>query len=122
TVYVGEPGVVPEGEDLVLEEVPFPEEPFEEVRRPNLVGHGKSKGRRLVKPEESPQPAMTPEQRLLILDTWQRSGLPAGDFAALVGMSKHTLYAWKKRFDADGPAGLMDQPRGAPTGSRLPDL
>ena len=65
----------------LLDEEPFPEEPFEEVRRPRLVGVGKSKGRRLVKPEESPQPAMTPEQRLLILDTWQRSGLPAGDFA-----------------------------------------
>jgi len=23
-----------------------------------------------------------------------RSGLPAGDFAALVGVSKHTLYGW----------------------------
>src|SRR6266849_6492633 len=52
----------------------------------------------------------------------ERSGLPAGDFAALVGLSKHTLYAWKKKFDAEGPAGLMDQPRGAPRGSRLPDL
>ena len=49
---------------------------------------------------------MTPEQRLLILDTWQRSGLPAGDFATLVGVSKHTLYGWKKKFDELGPAGL----------------
>ena len=98
------------------------EEPFEEVRRPRLAGTRKSKGRRLVKPEESPQPAMTPEQRLLILDTWQRSGLPAGDFAPLVGVSKHTLYAWKKRFDEQGPAGLMDQPRGGPKGSRVPEL
>jgi len=65
---------------------------------------------------------MTPQQRLLLLDTWQRSGLPAGDFAALVGVSKHTLYAWKQKFDIQGPAGLMDQPRGAPRGSRLPDL
>src|SRR5262249_55402568 len=48
--------------------------------------------------------------------------LPAGDFAALVGLSKHTLYAWKKKFDAEGPAGLLDRPRGAPAGSRLPDL
>jgi transposase InsO family protein len=83
---------------------------------------GKGKGRRLVKPAESPQPPMTPEQRLLILDTWQRSGLPAGDFAPLVGVSKHTLYAWKTRFDEQGPAGLMDQPRGGPKGSRMPEL
>jgi transposase len=65
---------------------------------------------------------MTPEQRLLLLDTWQRSGLPGRDFAALVGVSRHTLYAWKKRFDATGPAGLMDQPKGGPRGSRLPEL
>ena len=65
---------------------------------------------------------MTPEQRLLLLDTWQRSGLPAGDFAPLVGISKHTLYAWKKKFETEGPAGLMDKPRGGPEGSRLPEL
>jgi hypothetical protein len=40
----------------------------------------------------------------------------------LVGVSKHTLYAWKKRFEADGPAGLMDQPKGGPRSNRLPDL
>jgi transposase InsO family protein len=109
-------------DDAFLDEEPFPEEPFEEVRRPRLAGSGKSKGRRLVKPEESPPPGMTPEQRLLILDTWQRSGLPAGDFAALVGLSKHTLYGWKKKFDQLGPGGLMDQTRGGPKGSRVHEL
>src|SRR5438093_1227717 len=79
------------------------------------------RGRRLVRAADQPAP-LTPEQRLLLLDTWQRSGLPAGDFAALVGLSKHTLYAWKKKFDSEGPAGLMDQPRGRAPGSRLPDL
>jgi transposase InsO family protein len=109
--------------DDFLDEEPFPEEPFEEpMRKPRLIATGKGKGRRLVKPAESPQPPMTPEQRLLILDTWQRSGLPAGDFAPLVGVSKHTLYAWKTRFDEQGPAGLMDQPRGGPKGSRMPEL
>ena len=107
----------------MAEEEPFPEEPFEEpLHRPRLAGHGTSHGRRLVKPEAAAQPAMTPEQRLLILDTWQRSGLPAGDFAPLVGVSKHTLYAWKAKFDEQGPAGLMAQPRGGPKGSRMPDL
>src|SRR5437899_6379976 len=66
------------------------------------------RGRRLVAPGPA-APPLTPEQRLLLLDTWQRSGLPAGDFAALVGLSKHTLYG-------------MDRPRGGPKGSRLPDL
>src|SRR5438552_10205203 len=49
---------------------------------------------RAVKPE-----GLTAEQRLLLLDNWQRSGLPAGDLAGLVGISKHTLYSWKKRFE-----------------------
>jgi transposase InsO family protein len=66
--------------------------------------------------------ALKPEQRLLILDTWLRSGLPAGDFAPLVGLSKHTLYAWKKKFEEEGPGGLMNKPKGGPRGSRLSDL
>lgn len=37
-------------------------------------------------------------------------------------MSKHTLYSWKKKFDAEGPGGLMDQPRGGRRGSHLPEL
>ena len=80
------------------------------------------RGRRLVKPEQTKTPTLSAEQRLLLLDTWLRSGLPAGDFATLIGLSKHTLYAWKKKFETQGPAGLMDQARGGPKGSRLPDL
>ena len=80
------------------------------------------RGRRLVAKPATPTPPLTPQQRLLILDTWQRSGLPAGDFAPLVGVSKFTLYSWKQRFEAEGPAGLMDQPRGGPGGSKLPEL
>ncbi len=66
--------------------------------------------------------SLSAEQRLLLLDTWQRSGLPAADFAALVGISKFTLFAWKKKFEQEGPAGLMDKPKGTPPGSRLPEL
>ncbi len=87
-----------------------PSVPAGRAALPRLSGRGK-RGRRLVKPDDIPRTSTTPEQRLLLLDTWQRSGLPAGDFAALVGISKHTRYAWKKKFDRDGPAGLMDQPR-----------
>src|SRR5262245_34239621 len=83
---------------------------------------GRTKGRRLVHKDAAQQPALSPEQRVLLLDTWQRSGLSAGDFGALVGLSKHTLYAWKKKFDAEGPAGLMDRPRGGPRGTQLPEL
>jgi transposase InsO family protein len=112
-----------QADDAFRDEGAFPEEPFEEpLRKPRLAGTGKSKRRRLVQPEQSPQSPLSAEQRLLILDTWERSGLPAGDFAALVGVSKHTLYAWKKKFDEQGPAGLMDQARGGPKGSRMPEL
>jgi transposase InsO family protein len=77
-------------------------------------------GRQLGIPEESSM--LTGAQRLLLLDTWRRSGLPAGDFAPLVGISKHTLYAWKHKFETEGPAGLEEKPRGGPTGSRLPEV
>ncbi len=86
-----------------------------------LSGRSRRRGRKLTKPAESTQP-LSPEQRLLLLDTWQRSGLPAADFADLVGVSKHSLFAWKKRFEQEGPSGLMDRPKGGPAGSRLPEL
>jgi hypothetical protein len=95
---------------------------------PGLAGGGMAgrrrrpaRGKRLVLPQEKPL-ALTPQQRLLLLDTWQRSGLPASDFAALVGLSKHTLYAWKRCFDQEGPGGLLDKPKGGRPGSHLPDL
>jgi len=55
----------------------------------------------------------------LVLDSWLRSKLPAGDFAPLVGLTSHTLYAWKHRFTEFGPAGLDDKPKGRAPGSRL---
>lgn len=101
---------------------PFEEE-AESVPSQPLQRSPRRRTRQLKLPEAiaEARKQMTPAQRLLILDTWNRSGLPAGDFAALVGVSKHTLYLWKSRFEAQGPAGLMDQQRGA-RGSRLSDL
>jgi transposase InsO family protein len=72
-----------------------------------------------AKPAEEVGRSLRPEERVLLLDMWQRSGLTARDFGALVGVSRHTLFDWKKKFDRYGPAGLSDKPRGAPTGSRL---
>jgi transposase InsO family protein len=83
---------------------------------------GTTKGRQLVRNEEQPGMSLTAAQRLMLFDTWRRSQLPAGDFGALVGLNKHTLYAWKKRFDREGPAGLSDRPRGTKPGSRLPEV
>jgi transposase InsO family protein len=96
-------------------------EPFGEPVGPPRLRPTK-KGQRLVKKSTSPKLKISPEQRLLILDTWRRSGLPAADFSTIVGIPTHTLYSWKKRFEQEGPAGLMDRPRGGRKGSKLPDL
>src|SRR5262245_47146787 len=84
---------------------------------PALAGRRRG-ARTLVKPVAKPK-VLTPEQRLLLLDTWKRSGLPARDFAALVGVSKHTLYAWKHRFEKEGPGGLVERPLGVPKAIRV---
>jgi transposase InsO family protein len=96
----------------------------EEELQPRLpLRSGQAKGRRLVRKEETaPKVLLSEAQRLLLLDTWRRSQLPATDFADLVGISKHSLYAWKKRFDEEGPAGLSDHPRGVKKGSQLPEV
>lgn len=88
-----------------------------------VSGRGPRAGKRLVSPQEAAAAnrRMTPEQKLLLLDTWTRSGLSAHDFSALVGVSRLTLYSWKKRFEELGPAGLMEQPRRG-GGSRAPEL
>jgi transposase len=80
------------------------------------------RGKRLVSPQAKRRSSLTGERRLLMLDAWQRSGLPAKDFASLIQVSPHTLYAWRKRFAEQGPAGLMDKPKGGPRGSRLPEV
>ncbi|MFB3894009.1 MAG: DDE-type integrase/transposase/recombinase, partial [Phycisphaerae bacterium] len=103
-----------------------PHEPYlgegEDLGIARLSARGR-RGPHLARPDpllKSPS-TLAPEQRLLILDTWRRSGLPAGDFAEMVGMSKHTLYAWKSKFEKEGPAGLMDKPKGL-KGGKLPDI
>jgi transposase InsO family protein len=96
-------------------------EPKPPPTRPPLSGRGPRRGAALSRLPAT-EAGFTPEQRLLILDAWRRSGLPAGDFAPLVGVSRHTLYAWQKAFSREGPSGLMEKPRGVRSGSRLPEL
>ena len=110
------PPVGEEGESHSLEDSSAEEEP--PPAPPNLM----ARRRGVLSKPKRPQMPLSPQQKLLLLDTWQRSGLLARDFAALVNLSRHTLYAWKKRFEELGPAGLMDKPRGAKRGSRLPEL
>lgn len=62
----------------------------------------------------------TGEQRLLLLDAWLRSKLPATEFAALVGVTSTTLYGWRRRFEDQGPAGLVGHRKGR-EGSQLPE-
>ncbi len=106
-----------------IADLPLPEAPASDPDAPRLprLTHFR-KGRRLVRKAEEPSPRLTPEQRLLLLDTWQKSGLPAGDFADLVGLSKHTLYSWKWKFEEHGPQGLLDQPHGRGGGRRVPEI
>jgi transposase InsO family protein len=66
----------------------------------------------------STAPNFNPAQRLLLLDTWLKSGLSATDFAELVGLSAHSLYAWRRRFTESGPEGL-ETGRPAMRGSQL---
>jgi transposase InsO family protein len=122
---VEEPDDFESDEDIDADVPPEEEQYVEEaVYLPRLSGYGvRTKGRRLVKPVEGhTRGSTTPEQKLLILDTWMRSGLPMGDFAGIVGLSKHTLYIWKKRFDEEGPAGLLDRGQRGKKGSRLPEI
>jgi transposase InsO family protein len=101
---------------------PTPDPGPANTKPPPLAGRTPRPGPALQKPPAAGESVFTPEQRLLVLDAWRRSGLPAGDFAPLVGLSRHTLYAWKKRFDDQGPAGLLDKPKGTPAGSHLPEV
>lgn len=106
----------PEGERFDPIALPAPE-----AGAPTLRLGAPKPGKRLAKPAGKER-RLTGEQRLLILDSWKRSGLPAKDFAPLVGLSKHTLYLWKQRFEAEGPGALVSRPRGPKEGTRVPEL
>lgn len=87
---------------------------------PGLAGRPRrSQALRKADSAERWRQKLTGQQRLLMLDTWMRSKLPATEFAPMVGISPHTLYQWKKLFVEQGPAGLSDKRRGGPRGSRL---
>jgi transposase InsO family protein len=124
-----QPGVDSPGADgaagAPVEEVPsLPINPQPFGAAPaRLCGRGPQPARRLISPQEAAASnrKLSAEQKLLILDTWQRSGLAANDFAALVGVNRITLYTWKKKFEELGPAGLMDQPRKG-GGGKVSDL
>ena len=80
------------------------------------------RGKRLTKDSTTKRTQYTGEQRLLILDVWRRSSLPAADFAPLVGVSMHSLYKWRKMFEKEGPAGLLEAPRRGVRKSTVPEV
>ena len=55
---------------------------------PNLTARRRGT---LAQPTERQQPPLTPQQKLLLLDTWQRSGLPAADFGAGASLAAYAL-------------------------------
>src|SRR5271155_5862060 len=116
-----QPGAAAEPEENA-EQLPLDEHDFPGLAQAGLPRRRpRTRGKRLVLPADK-HVTVSPQQRLVLLHLWQRSGFPAGDFAPLVGVCKQTLHAWKRRFDNNGPAGLLDQPKGAAHGSRLTDL
>lgn len=98
-----------------------PAEPDVSDARPKRR-RAKRRGKRLTKEPGSARPTYTGEERLLILDVWKRSALPATDFGDLVQVSASSLYKWDKIFEAEGPEGLMDPPRTRVRASTLPEV
>ena len=101
---------------LEAEDAPVPSPPI-------LTGRRKGGPfRRVVKTQADEEGVtLSGEQRLLVLDAWARAEMTAGEFGRIAGISPHTLYAWRRRFEELGPAGLDAKRRGAPTGSRVPE-
>ncbi len=78
-----------------------------------FVPRGKPNRRaRTVKPESKRGSEFTGEQRMLALDCWFRSELSATEFAPLIGVSAASLYTWRRKFEEEGPAGLLGHKRG----------
>ena len=132
-----------DGSDLQVEAAPPAVPPVEKEASPDPADKGDSsealglaidlpptgriisrrgRPRRGYKLPPKPQLPLSPSQKILLLDTWKRSGLPARDFGALVGVSPQTLYAWKRAFERDGPAGLMPKSKGPRRGSRISEI
>ena len=80
----------------------------------------KPKARRKV--SKAPSRRYTPEEKLVLLDTWKQSSLTAKEFSSLVGVDYKTFYMWKTRFEKDGPEGLFGKPPGPQPGSRVDSM
>lgn len=100
--------------------VPTDEEPGEEEGAPPWGGGAKRKKAPLPELDKSNvKKTLRPEDKLLILDIMDRSGLSVQDFSKLVDISPVTLYDWKTRVEEIGPEALFPRPRGPEPGSRV---
>ncbi len=99
-----------------------PAEPSGADRLDSSPPRRKRRGKRMTKDPGVKRLQYSGEQRLLILDVWQRSSLPAADFAPLVGVSMCSLYKWKKLFEEHGPAGLLEAPHRNVRKSAMPEV
>ncbi|MCI0670978.1 MAG: DDE-type integrase/transposase/recombinase, partial [Myxococcaceae bacterium] len=74
--------------------------------------------RTVVLGSASPPPAKstrsTPEQKRAAVEAFARSGRTQAEFAALWGISAHTLAAWTRRYAEQGAKGLEPRPQGGP--------
>jgi hypothetical protein len=113
----GRPEITPKPESPVPRSAPEsnrPPDPLPDLPRLRQP----RRGRRLAKKPDEPASPLTAEQRLLVFDAWRRSGLPAGDFAPLVGMLLKSTpvpgAAWLPLGAADGGATVETAAAGSP--------
>lgn len=60
---------------------------------------------------------LTPRGRQLLVERVRVQGMPVADVAAAMGISRQCAHRWVRRFDEEGPTGLMDRssrPRRSP--------
>jgi len=101
---------------------PFPEED-QSPDQPKKRGRKSAENSAaLSREEERKSPSLTPEQKLLLVDAWKKSGLPGTDFADLVGYSYKSLYVWRRKLEKEGIEGLFGPPPGPEPGSKVPPV
>jgi hypothetical protein len=107
------PGPAPDGQ--------LPGEAAGPAPAPRLTGRSRH-GQRLVADPAEQRGPLTPQQRLLILDAWARSACPPPTSPRSSASPGTPGTSARSASTRTAPAGLTDQPRGAPDGSRLPEL
>ena len=55
------------------------------------------------------------DQRVRFIADLQRKYLSLSELCRHFGVSRKTAYKWIERYEADGPAGLVDRSRRSPT-------